>query len=105
MEKFVLGNDDVVRTQEGLNFGLTSTFIAREILNKARAWMMDGKDSGYPYAVWMTEHGINCQVLLARGGGWQKGRVRMVIEFIPDETPAKTINSDLDDLREKLNIE
>jgi hypothetical protein len=31
--------------------------------------------------------GIECQVLSTNGGGWQKGRVRLRLEYIPDEPP------------------
>jgi hypothetical protein len=29
--------------------------------------------------------GIECEVLSTNGGGWKKGRVRLRLEYIPDE--------------------
>ncbi|WP_201788381.1 KGK domain-containing protein [Trichormus sp. NMC-1] len=56
--------------------------------------------------------GIECEVLQVSGGGWRKGKVRVSLDFIPDEPeeepqeavllpPAKE-KSPLDDLRAEL---
>ncbi|TAF09394.1 MAG: hypothetical protein EAZ77_05125 [Nostocales cyanobacterium] len=55
------------------------------------------------------EAGIECEILQVSGGGWRKGRVRISLEFIPDEPqqeavllPPSKIESPLDDLRAEL---
>ncbi|WP_017296310.1 KGK domain-containing protein [Geminocystis herdmanii] len=45
-----------------------------------------------------SEEGIEAEVLLS-GKGWQKGKVRLSIEFIPDKVD--NIDSNLDDLMKK----
>jgi hypothetical protein len=61
---------------------------------------------------WFSE-GIDCEVLRLDAKGWQKGKVRLAIEFCPDEpeieeTPTEEIpqpQSPLDDLRQMINKE
>ncbi|MEH2280207.1 MAG: KGK domain-containing protein [Nostoc sp.] len=58
---------------------------------------------------WLV-NGLNCKVLLAQGGGWQKGKIRIRFEFVHDKpTPTKPListnsASPLDDLRSHLDI-
>ncbi|MEQ9367444.1 MAG: KGK domain-containing protein [Coleofasciculus chthonoplastes F3-SA18-01] len=62
---------------------------------------------------WWNE-GIQCQVLTHEGKGWQNGKVRLTLEFCPDdpeieETSASNESdipqpeSPLDDLRQRIN--
>ena len=61
---------------------------------------------------WFSE-GIDCEVIKINTQGWQKGKVRLAIEFCPDEpeieeTPTEEIphpESPLDDLRQMINKE
>ncbi|MCW6037123.1 hypothetical protein K4A83_12710 [Spirulina subsalsa FACHB-351] len=45
----------------------------------------------------LTDEGLECQYLSPKGGGWKKGRFRVMIEFIPDapEHPLDDIRSSL----------
>lgn len=100
MEKFVLGDGDVVST-ENAKFGMSSTFKKQELLNRLRnAASASNHEIHRNIYSWVDTNGVNCQVLLESGGGWKSGRVRVTLEFVPDE-----IDSPLTDLREKLNIE
>lgn len=45
----------------------------------------------------LDRKGILCEVLKSGAKGWQKGRIRLNIEFCPDEA-----ESPLDDIRQKL---
>ena len=56
--------------------------------------------------------GIKCEVLTCDGNGWQTGKVRLTLEFIPDEPEVEEISasnqislpeSPLDDLRQRIN--
>jgi hypothetical protein len=50
--------------------------------------------------------GVPCRAMLVQGGGWQNGRLKFRLEFIPDsetETADQTDKSVLDDLRDKLD--
>jgi hypothetical protein len=42
---------------------------------------------------WLAE-GTECKLLSPKGGGWQKGKIRICFEFIPDEPPADTPEAD-----------
>jgi len=41
-----------------------------------------------PDKAWFTDQGMACEILRTRGGGWQKGRLRFRLEFIPDNPDA-----------------
>ncbi|EDX72749.1 KGK domain superfamily [Coleofasciculus chthonoplastes PCC 7420] len=60
--------------------------------------------------------GIQCQVLTHEGKGWQNGKVRLTLEFCPDEPEIEETSasnepeipqpeSPLDDLRQRINQE
>ncbi|MEQ8468245.1 KGK domain-containing protein [Coleofasciculus sp. E1-EBD-02] len=64
---------------------------------------------------WWNE-GIQCQVLTHEGKGWQNGKVRLTLEFCPDEPEIEETStsnepeisqpeSPLDDLRQRINQE
>lgn len=63
-------------------------------------------------ADWFSE-GVNCEVLKLDAKGWQKGKVKLAIEFCPDEPEIEEIQNDeilqpespLDDLRQMINKE
>ncbi|MBE9199079.1 MULTISPECIES: KGK domain-containing protein [unclassified Nodularia (in: cyanobacteria)] len=50
------------------------------------------------YEFWISDDGFECE-LLREGGKWQVGRIRLKLEFIPDEP-----DSPLDELRSDLDI-
>ncbi|WP_363268793.1 KGK domain-containing protein [Okeania sp. SIO2B3] len=61
-------------------------------------------------------NGFDCQVLRLGSGGWVKGKIKLALEFYPDEQEASQMSekqlsknskseSPLDDLREKFNQE
>ncbi|MEH2374023.1 KGK domain-containing protein [Nostoc sp.] len=72
---------------------------------------------------WFSEGGCRCKVLQVKGkgGGWQKGRFRFRLEFIPDDpeaflknsptepektqSPLDDLGSPLDDLRSQLDTQ
>jgi len=52
-----------------------------------------------------AEDGVECEVIGSKIGGWKKGRVRVCLEFIPDEPEPKPVEepeSPLDDLRQQV---
>ena len=52
------------------------------------------------------EDGENCEILKASSSGWQKGKIKLkvnfTLEFIPDEPEAEL--SPLDDIRQETNL-
>lgn len=108
-EKIVLDDSDVVSIAGSfaLSFGLASTFKSIELIDAARNWVVEKLSTSGSYSQWLTRDGIKCQVLSANGNGWEAGRVRLRIEFIPDKPePVKPVHpiSPLDDLRSSLDI-
>jgi hypothetical protein len=82
-----LGQDDVVQIPVGLivngspRFMDTLTPFIESFKEAVRSW---------PYApLVMHEKGYPITVLKTSGGGWQKGklRIRVVIEFEPEQPP------------------
>ncbi|MCY7369099.1 MAG: hypothetical protein LH474_13215, partial [Chamaesiphon sp.] len=57
------------------------------------------------------EDGLKCNLLQPDGKGWQKGKLKICCEFIPEEPepiviqdkPAKTHSSPLDEIRQLSN--
>ena len=52
---------------------------------------------------WFTE-GVDCQVLKAGSDGWKKGKLKLkvTIEFIPDEPEISEYQSPLDEIRREM---
>ena len=42
---------------------------------------------------WFSDIGIDCEVLRFGATGWQKGRVRISLEFCPEDEEQKSVNS------------
>lgn len=67
-----------------------------------------GRGSRFQYAnynyKWFSE-GKDCEILRIGGKGWEKGklRIKLTLEFDPDEPETKQQESPLDDLRQMLN--
>lgn len=109
MSGLYLDNDDVVCFGgEGYSFSKAPTATVSEMKSSLLSSWLAGHLSG-----WISS-GIACRVLLAHGGGWQAGKIRFRMEFIPDKpkvpqqnpsTLASNPESSLDDLRSQLNPE
>jgi len=99
-DEFLLGDQDVVSMGVDQSFAKTPTSKVSELKQG-----MISKCLGDIFSSWVT-NGVNGQVLLESGGGWQKGKIRLRLEFIP-ETPPRPLqdpNSPLADLRSNLDI-
>lgn len=72
-----LNRDDVVQVAEGQAFCDGTTFTVAEAI----AVLVDRLNDDL--AEWGTT-GVDCRKLDATSGGWQKGKVRISLEFIPN---------------------
>ncbi len=109
MTHIFLNDDDVISIDPGQNFAKTSTSKIKEVKYSLITEWLKGLGN------WVGEEGVRCQVLLANRIGWHKGKVRLRIEFIPDnpsdfidksdvDKPLVADPSPLDDLRSDLKI-
>jgi hypothetical protein len=103
--EFDLRDDDVIHVEHSLiAFGISQTFKISQLKQAVREYFK------HPSLVskWFVGEGVECQILQVQGGGWQNGRFRFRLEFIPDQPePPKSSRQELplDDLRSKLNME
>lgn len=80
MSNFNLSDDDVVNMDRTNSFVDASTFTGRQVkIRIAEAKTFLGGDM----EAWAGE-GVKCEVLRP-GEGWRKGKVRLRMEFVPDE--------------------
>ena len=60
---------------------------------------------GSDIQAWM-EDGVECELLSAsKGKGWQQGKIRIRIEFVPNEPEPSPDTNFLDDLRKDIATE
>ncbi|MEH2384158.1 MAG: KGK domain-containing protein [Nostoc sp.] len=108
-DEIYLRDNDVVSFQGvDYSFANAQTVKVNEIKNSLMQTWFKSHLSG-----WIA-HGIPCKVLLEEGGGWQAGKIRFRLEFIPSEpkvpepkpsTVTSEPQSPLADLRSQLNPE
>jgi hypothetical protein len=91
-----LNQDEVVSVEPDTfnNLDVSKTFKVLDLIVAIREYVgADGRDEENLY----YSKGLNCEVLKLGTKGWQKGKVRITLEFCPDEP-----ESPLDDLRQQL---
>ncbi|MEH2031033.1 MAG: KGK domain-containing protein [Nostoc sp.] len=115
-DRFNLGDEDAVSNFSSQAFDIPPMLKFKDLKQAIFSWV--NKLSPHsPHVLWFSEEGCKCEFLLVRGGGWQKGRFRFRLEFIPDNPEAflpesapkeekpQSLLDDLDDLRSQLNPE
>jgi len=75
-------------------FSSIHTFIVSDLISKLKSVLAYGLSHAEREAFF--NEGIDCR-LLKPGSDWQTGKIKISIEFIPDE-----INSPLDDIRQTI---
>ncbi|GAX37880.1 KGK domain-containing protein [Nodularia sp. NIES-3585] len=86
-----LQDSDVIHMESSKNLGAGSTSRIGEIRQVIK--------NLFSYSPsWISDDGVQCE-LLREGRRWQSGRIRLRLEFVPDEE-----ESPLDELRSDLNI-
>ncbi len=92
-------------------FELSITIVKLgQLINSIVGWAVRNPNPKIEHP-WFSEKGCQCEILRTKGGGWQKGRFRFRLEFIPDDpaafledstAEADKMQSPLDDLRSQL---
>jgi hypothetical protein len=101
----ILNDTDVINTRSNILIN-HYTFTSKEFLERMRDPLSIQRSDRGGYD-WIGE-GIDCEVLSCHSNvkGWQAGKVRIVLEFIPDqipeivETPEEDSDSPLDEIRQ-----
>ena len=100
-QRFIkLNREDVVSTQEQDLVLFNKTFTVQEFVSHLKKILMDkikliqGKNAEGKESIKLTKEGIKCQVL-SPNDTWKTGKIRITLEFIPDES-----ESPLDDVRQ-----
>lgn len=86
MDEFeVLSSDEVLHVRSGRILMRNPTFKASELLD-ALAQLVSEQDSQWTEEQedWFTDRGLSCEVLRIGNAGWQRGRVRICLEFVPE---------------------
>lgn len=77
MDEFPFNDEDVILIDyDGQGSQLKKVRWFKDIIERYVA--------GEVLRQWLGK-GIECQTLSINGGGWKKGRVRLRLEYIPDE--------------------
>ncbi|MEH2145310.1 KGK domain-containing protein [Nostoc sp.] len=78
-DEIYLGDNDVVSVSDVKHspVSMLTTTVGEMKRSLLKTWFMSFLSS------WIT-CGMGCRVLLAQGGGWQAGKIRFRLEFIPN---------------------
>ncbi len=84
----LLGEDEVMYVRSGRILMSNPTFKVSEFLD-ALAQLVSEQEREWSdeREGWFNERGQGCEVLRFDGQGWQRGRVRLRLEFCPEPAP------------------
>lgn len=102
MSGFEPSSDDVISMELSESLVTNNpTFKVSQLQRNLR----DRMGNAITTQTWMGD-GAKCQLLRASTGkGWQKGKIRIRFEFVPDEPEPSPDENFLDDLRKDINPE
>jgi hypothetical protein len=107
------GDDDVLSFSNAmfkvgkLRDAVEYAFTDRNKVQDTLFYALQEKGVGLSDTRGLLREGVNCEVLRIASKGWQKGklRIKVSLEFYPDEPEISQIESPLDDLRQMINQE
>lgn len=102
MSEFYLNSDDVISMNQSASLVTNNaTFKIDQLKRNLR----DRIGNTTTTQSWM-EDGVECELLsVSTGKGWQKGKIRIRFEFVPDEPEPSPDANFLDDLRKDITLE
>ena len=76
-------------------------------IKEARIYQFPSRGRAYEVNSYWFDEGKDCEILRIGSNGWQKGklRIKVSLEFCPDEPEISEPESPLDDLRQMINQE
>lgn len=103
----LLNDDEVLFVRSGRILMANPTFKVSEFLD-ALAQLISEQEGEWSdeREGWFTERGQGCEVLRFGNQGWQRGRVRIRLEFCPERPPKLLRESPVarEDYREELSL-
>lgn len=78
--EFNLNGDDVVDMYPAFSFAKAQLCTFTQLKQGLHAFLR-------PVTSDWLDSGVECRILRVSGGGWQKGKLRLRLEFVPDEPP------------------
>ncbi len=88
----ILDYDEVVQIEESLRIlSNDPTCKSREFIAELMAVLKQLPGQQWKTSSTISEEGIKAQVLTYEAKGWQKGRIRIRLEFCPDEPEVEEI--------------
>ena len=103
-----LSGGEVLSVNDSVQFLIGhTTFRAEELAQALRTQLLEHSIGGLTEAKkhWLTEHGIDCEVLRFGAEGWQKGKVRISLEFCPLDGEAEGLEeSAIDDTEDDFSV-
>jgi hypothetical protein len=107
IEYGLLNDDEVLFVRSGRILMANPTFKVSEFLD-ALAQLISEQEGEWSdeREGWFTERGQGCEVLRFGNQGWQRGRVRIRLEFCPERPPKLLRESPVtrEDYREELSL-
>jgi hypothetical protein len=92
----LLNDDEVLYVRSGRVLIANSTFKVSEFIDAlAQAALDQEEEWTEEQEGWFTERGQRCEVLRFGRQGWQRGRVRIRLEFCPAEERPKLLQESL----------
>lgn len=81
----LLNNDEVLFVRSGRILMPNATFKASEFLDALAQLVSEREDEWTDdQEGWFNEQGLACEVLRFGNQGWQRGKVRIRLEFVPE---------------------
>ena len=86
MKQIQLSDGDVVSMHPNKTFAKAPMSTAKDLIRA-----MPDNHSDDELQKWINE-GVSCKVLRETGGGWQKGRIKLALVFVPELDKSQSPN-------------
>lgn len=92
----LLGDDEVLYVRSGRVLMSNATFKVSEFLDALAQVVLEQEEEwSEEQEGWFTDRGQRCEVLKVDTQGWQRGRVRLRLEFCPAEERPKLLQESI----------
>ena len=100
----ILNKDDVISVfkHDAGRFASGDTFKVQQLITEYEGYIEAQTKTESNHEIFLR--GIECEVLQqdANSKGWRKGKIKFVVQFIPDEVTNYANSNSLDDIRDRI---